>query len=110
MVTNADQFSVRLDHQISDRSQFFARFNFNNLYGPTTNPDQTTIDPAFGIRYVDHQRNLVLPLPAPFPRAWFWNIGQRHPLHALFPHHRPYRPCRQVQRRLLRAFNQPPER
>ncbi len=60
VVTNANQFSLRLDHQISDRSQFFARFNFNNLYGPTTNPDQTTIDPAFGIRYIDHQRNLVL--------------------------------------------------
>jgi hypothetical protein len=59
VVTNANQFSVRFDHQISDRSQFFARFNFNNLFGPTTNPDQTTIDPAFGIRYVDHQRNLV---------------------------------------------------
>src|SRR5271156_4162323 len=60
VVTNANQFSLRLDHQISARSQFFARFNFNNLYGPTTNPDQTTIDPAFGIRYIDHQRNLVL--------------------------------------------------
>ena len=59
VVTNADQFSLRLDHQISARSQFFARFNFDNLYGPTTNPDQTTIDPAFGIRYIDHQRNLV---------------------------------------------------
>jgi TonB dependent receptor len=59
VVTNADQFSLRLDHQISPRSQFFARFNFDNLYGPTTNPDQTTIDPAFGIRYIDHQRNLV---------------------------------------------------
>ncbi len=60
VVTNANQFSLRLDHRISDRSQLFARFNFNNLFGPTTNPDQTTIDPAFGIRYVDHQRNLVL--------------------------------------------------
>jgi hypothetical protein len=59
VITNANQFSVRLDHQISDRSQFFARFNFNNLNGPTTNPDQTTIDPAFGVRYIDHQRNLV---------------------------------------------------
>jgi TonB dependent receptor len=59
VVTNADQFSVRLDHQISDRSQFFARFNFNNLNGPTTNPDQTVIDPEFGIRYIDRQRNVV---------------------------------------------------
>ena len=46
VVTDADQFSVRLDHRISDRSQLFARFNFNNLNGPTTNPDQTVIDPA----------------------------------------------------------------
>ena len=58
--TDADQFSVRLDHRISDQSQLFVRFNFNNLDGPTTNPDQTVIDPAFGVRYIDHQRNLVL--------------------------------------------------
>ena len=30
---------------------------WNNLHGPTTNPDQTAIDPAFGVRYVDRQRN-----------------------------------------------------
>ena len=60
VVTDADQFSLRLDHRISERSQLFARFNFNNLNGPTTNPDQTVIDPAFGIRYIDHQRNLVV--------------------------------------------------
>ena len=60
VVTDADQFSVRLDHRISDRSQLFARFNFNNLNGPTTNPDQTVIDPAFAIRYIDRQRNFVV--------------------------------------------------
>jgi hypothetical protein len=60
VVTDADQFSVRLDHRISDRSQLFARFNFNNLNGPTTNPDQTVLDPAFAIRYIDRQRNLVV--------------------------------------------------
>jgi hypothetical protein len=58
--TDADQFSVRLDHRISDKSQLFARFNFNNLDGPTTNPDQTVLDPAFAIRYIDRQRNLVV--------------------------------------------------
>jgi hypothetical protein len=73
VVTNADQFSVRLDHRISDRSQLFARFNFNNLYGPTTNPDQTTIDPAFGIRYIDHQRNLVVTFTRTVSPAWCWN-------------------------------------
>jgi Carboxypeptidase regulatory-like domain len=59
VVTDADQFSIRIDHRISDRSQFFARFNFNNLNGPTTNPDQTVIDPSFGIRYIDRQRNVA---------------------------------------------------
>ena len=60
VITNADQFSIRLDHKISDKSQLFGRFTFDNLNGPTTNPDQTVIDPAFGIRYLDRQRNLVI--------------------------------------------------
>jgi hypothetical protein len=59
VVTDADQFSLRLDHRLSDKSQLFARLNYNNLNGPTTNPDQTVIDPSFGVRYIDHQRNLV---------------------------------------------------
>jgi hypothetical protein len=59
VATDADQFSVRLDHKLSAKGQFFARFNFDNLTGPTTNPDQTAIDPAFGIQYIDRQRNVV---------------------------------------------------
>ncbi|HEX3470644.1 MAG TPA: TonB-dependent receptor, partial [Silvibacterium sp.] len=59
VTTNADQFSIRLDHKLSDKNQLFARFNFNNLTGPTTNPDQTAIDPSFGIQYIDRQRNVV---------------------------------------------------
>jgi hypothetical protein len=59
VVTNADQFSLRIDHKFSPKDQFFARFNFDNLTGPTTNPDQTAIDPAFGIQYIDRQRNVV---------------------------------------------------
>ncbi|MGA2084651.1 MAG: TonB-dependent receptor [Terracidiphilus sp.] len=59
VVTNADQFSLRLDHKISSKDKFFARFNLDNLTGPTTNPDQTAIDPSFGIQYIDRQRNLV---------------------------------------------------
>jgi hypothetical protein len=60
VVTNADQFSARLDHELSSKDKLFARFTLDNLTGPTTNPDQTAIDPAFGIMYVDHQRNAVL--------------------------------------------------
>ena len=58
VATAADQFSVRLDHKFSGKDQFLARFNLDNLTGPTTNPDQTAIDPAFGIQYIDRQRNV----------------------------------------------------
>jgi Carboxypeptidase regulatory-like domain len=59
VATDADQFSLRIDHKISPKDQFFARFTLNNLSGPTTNPDQTAIDPAFGVQYIDNQRNVV---------------------------------------------------
>ncbi len=59
VTTDADQFSLRLDHKFSGKDQFFARFNLDNLTGPTTNPDQTAIDPSFGIQYIDRQRNVV---------------------------------------------------
>jgi hypothetical protein len=59
VITNANQFSFRIDHAITPKDQFFARVNFDDLTGPTTNPDQTAIDPTFGITYIDHQRNVV---------------------------------------------------
>ncbi|HVJ08422.1 MAG TPA: TonB-dependent receptor [Acidisarcina sp.] len=59
VTTNADQFSIRLDHNFSPKNHFLVRFNYNNLTGPTTNPDQTAIDPSFGVQYQDRQRNLV---------------------------------------------------
>ncbi len=59
VVTNANQFSLRIDHKITDKDQFLARFNLNDLTGPTTNPDQTAIDPKFGIQYIDRQRNVL---------------------------------------------------
>jgi hypothetical protein len=58
--TVTDQFSVRVDHRISAKAQLFARFNFNNVEGPTTNPSQTAIDRSFAIPFFDHQRNFGL--------------------------------------------------
>jgi hypothetical protein len=60
VVTNANQFSMRIDQVLSPQKHLTARFNFNNLFGPTTNPDQTAVDPSFGVVYVDHQRNGVI--------------------------------------------------
>lgn len=59
VATDANQFSVRIDHRLTDKDQFFARFSMDNLTGPTTNPDQTAIDPLFAVKYIDRQRNVV---------------------------------------------------
>ena len=58
--TIANQFSVRLDHKISDKSQLFGRFTWGDTNGPVTNPSQTAIDPSFAIDFVDRQRNAVI--------------------------------------------------
>ncbi|HUB53388.1 MAG TPA: carboxypeptidase regulatory-like domain-containing protein [Terracidiphilus sp.] len=57
--TDANQFSIRIDQKLGAKGQFLARFNYDNLTGPTTNPDQTLLDPSFAIQYVDRQRNVV---------------------------------------------------
>jgi len=60
VATNADQFSARIDQKLGEKGQLFGRFNYDNLTGPTTNPDQTLLDPSFGVNYVDRQRNGVV--------------------------------------------------
>jgi hypothetical protein len=60
VTTNTDQFSLRIDHRISDKARLFARFSLNQVDGPLTNPSQTAIDPDFAIRFFDHQRNFGL--------------------------------------------------
>ena len=60
VATDTNQFSVRIDHRISDQGQLFVRFNLDNVNGPLTNPDQSAIDPSFAVYFHDHQRNLAL--------------------------------------------------
>jgi hypothetical protein len=60
VATDTDQFSVRIDHRISDKASVFGRFSLNQVRGPTTNPDQTAIDPSFGVDFFDHQRSAAL--------------------------------------------------
>lgn len=55
--TSTDQFSIRVDHRISDKATLLTRFSLNQVTGPLTNPDQTAIDPSFEVRFFDHQRN-----------------------------------------------------
>jgi hypothetical protein len=58
--TRTDQFSVRMDHHISDRASLLTRFSLNQVTGPVTNPDQTAINPTFGVQFFDHQRNAAV--------------------------------------------------
>ncbi|HLJ45601.1 MAG TPA: TonB-dependent receptor [Bryobacteraceae bacterium] len=60
VTTVSDQFSVRIDHRISDKSQLFGRFTMANVTGPTTNPSQTAIDRNFAVEFIDRQRNAVI--------------------------------------------------
>ena len=55
--TRTDQFSIRIDHQISNKASLLTRFSLNQVTGPLTNPDQTAINATFGVRFFDHQRN-----------------------------------------------------
>jgi hypothetical protein len=57
VVTNTNQASLRIDHRISDKATLFLRASRNQVNGPTTNPDQTAIDPDFGVKFFDHQRS-----------------------------------------------------
>ena len=57
VVTRTDQFSIRVDHRISNKASLYTRFSLNQVTGPLTNPDQTVLNPTFGIQFFDHQRN-----------------------------------------------------
>lgn len=57
VITRTDQFSIRVDHRISDKASLMTRFSLNQVRGPLTNPDQTAINPSFGVQFFDHQRN-----------------------------------------------------
>ena len=42
---------------ISNKASLLVRFSLNQVTGPLTNPDQTAINPSFGVQFFDHQRN-----------------------------------------------------
>jgi hypothetical protein len=60
VATDTNQVSLRLDHRISDKANLFLRFSRNQVTGPTTNPDQTAIDPIFAVKFFDHQRSAAV--------------------------------------------------
>jgi len=75
VVTNADQLSVRIDQKLGAKGQLFGRFNYGNLTGPTTNPDQTLLDPSFGVTYLDRQRNGVVNYTRTVSPRFLWSTS-----------------------------------
>src|ERR1700744_2561850 len=73
--TDADQFSIRIDQKLGAKGQFLGRFNYDNLTGPTTNPDQTLLDPTFGVQYVDRQRNVVFTYTRTVSPRYLWSAS-----------------------------------
>ena len=71
--TDADQFSIRIDQKLGPKGQFLSRFTWDNLTGPTTNPDQTLLDPTFGVQYVDRQRNVVFTYTRTVSPRFLWS-------------------------------------
>src|SRR5690348_5450598 len=60
VATDTDQFSLRIDHRLSAKANLFGRFSLNQVRGPTTNPDQSAIDPSFRVNFFDHQRSAAI--------------------------------------------------
>jgi len=58
--TNTDQVSIRIDHHFSETTTLMGRFSLNQVDGPINNPDQTAINPTFGVKFFDHQRNATV--------------------------------------------------
>ncbi|HTW78118.1 MAG TPA: carboxypeptidase regulatory-like domain-containing protein, partial [Terracidiphilus sp.] len=71
--TNADQFSIRIDQKLGAKGQFLGRFNYDNFTGPTTNPDQTLLDPSFAVQYVDRQRNVLFTYSRTVSPRFLWS-------------------------------------
>ncbi len=73
--TDTDQFSIRIDQKVGEKGQLFGRFNYDNLTGPTTNPDQTLLDPSFGVQYIDRQRNGVITYTRTVSPHFLWSTS-----------------------------------
>ena len=73
VLTDSDQFSIRIDQKLGSKGQFFGQFTYDNVAGPTTNPDQTLLDPSFGVQFLDDQRNVVFTYTRTVSPRFLWS-------------------------------------
>jgi hypothetical protein len=96
VTTDANQFSARIDHQLSRRARLFARFTLDNLSGPTTNPSQTAIDPS-----TQRRRHLLENSQSKLPLGI---VRERHSDDAFISDSEPHRSGAPLFRRPLRSI------
>lgn len=58
--TDDDQFSVRIDHKISDRDSIFGRASYINNSQKETDPVAAIEDPAFSAENINNPRNFAI--------------------------------------------------
>lgn len=71
--TDSDQFSLRIDQTLGHKGHLLARYNYDNINGPTTNPDQTLLDPSFAVQYRDHERNVLFTYTRTVSPRYLWS-------------------------------------
>ncbi len=91
--TISDQFSIRIGQKLGPKGQFLGRFNFGNMFGPTTNPDQTLLDPSYGVQYLDCERNVLFTYTRTVSPRFLWSsslsITRTTPTHTTPNHTQP---------------------
>lgn len=75
VTTDSNQFSARIDHRISAKSQLFGRITIDNVTGPTTNPSQTALSPDFAVLFIDRQRNAAITYTRTPSPNFTWESG-----------------------------------
>lgn len=73
--TDSNQFSIRLDQNFGAKGRAFARYTYDNITGPTTNPDQTLLDPSFAVQYLDRERNVVFNYTRNVSPRYLWSAS-----------------------------------
>lgn len=108
VTTVTDQFSIRIDRRLSSKGHIFGRFSYNNVEGPLTNPSQTSIDPSFAIRFLDHQRNAGIVYTRTVSPKFVWDVSLGYIRSTpLFPTINKSQPAIRFSDGLYEAFNAP---
>ena len=83
VTTVSDQLSLRMDHKLSEKDQFFCESSARIRSGPLTDPSQTIIDPSFVVGSPTSSGTRPSPIRSARLRSWHgeprWALPARRP-------------------------------